>query len=91
MPDYRGATPQQIAALDQFGAAFRPACTEFRANAQTMTDALVGMTEAFRSLHTELLIAGLQQAMEDGDTMAAHPDLAQVERHLDGFYGDDDA
>lgn len=87
MPDTSGLNPRQLAAFDQFHATFRDMQAEFCASLQSASAAFAVMSRSLRDFGEEIQVTGLQLGIEDGETLQAHADLAQLDRHLDAHYG----
>lgn len=86
MPDWSGATPREIAALDQFAAAFRDAREQLCVSLRRTGEALAAMAESFGQFAEELRVTALQLAVEDTEAMSAHPDLARADGYLDEYW-----
>lgn len=86
MPDTSGLTPRQVAALDQFGARFRDMQQELCASLQRSSDAFAAMAAGLRDLGEEIQVTALQLAIEDGEAIEQHPELAGLDQHLDLYW-----
>jgi hypothetical protein len=81
-----GLDPRELAALDQFAATLRDNAARLAASLRQASAQFAAAAQSIEALGNELRVGALQTAIEDAESMANHPDLAQIDGHLDAYW-----